>query len=121
MLAFALSAMGVAIASRMTSIQGFQIVMNFLLMPMFFLSGSLFPLAGIPDWMAVLTRLDPVSYGMDPVRRIVLGAGLPAGVTDQLGLTLLGQVLPIGIEALVLLTFGIAMLGLAALNFRRRD
>src|SRR3989475_9407270 len=50
-LAFALSAMGVAIASRMKSMQGFQMVMNFLMMPMFFLSGALFPLSGLPAWM----------------------------------------------------------------------
>jgi ABC-2 type transport system permease protein len=120
-LAFALSSMGVAIASRMTSMQGFQIVMNFLLMPMFFLSGSLFPLTGLPDWMTVLTRLDPVSYGMDPIRRVVLGAELPAGATDSMGLTIGGTVLPIWLEAGILLAFGLVMLGVAVLNFRRRE
>ncbi|HEX6139793.1 MAG TPA: ABC transporter permease [Candidatus Limnocylindria bacterium] len=120
-LAFALSAMGVALASRMKSMQGFQIVMNFLLMPLFFLSGSLFPLTNVPDWMAVLGRLDPVSYGMDPIRRIVLGATLPAQAVDSLGLTLFGHVLPIGLEALILLAFGAVMLGLGVVNFRRRE
>jgi ABC-2 type transport system permease protein len=120
-LAFALSAMGVALASRMKSMQGFQIVMNFLMMPLFFLSGSLFPLTGVPDWMAVLGRLDPVSYGMDPIRRIVLGATLPADAVDSLGLTLFGQVLPIGVEALILLGFGAVMLAIGVANFRRRD
>jgi ABC-2 type transport system permease protein len=120
-LAFALSAMGVALASRMKSMQGFQVVINFLVMPMFFLSGSLFPLAGLPDWMTVLTRLDPVTYGMDPIRRILLGASLPVGATDQLGLVVFGWTLPIAIEALVLLAFGAVMLGLAVMNFRRRD
>jgi ABC-2 type transport system permease protein len=120
-LAFGLSSMGVALASRMKSLQGFQIVMNFLMMPMFFLSGSLFPLAGVPDWMAVLSRLNPATYGMDPLRRIVLGAGLPAEATDRLGLTISGQVLPIGLEALILLAFGVVMLGVAVVNFRRRD
>jgi ABC-2 type transport system permease protein len=88
---------------------------------MFFLSGSLFPLTGVPDWMAVLSRLNPVTYGMDPLRRIVLGATLPAEATDRLGLTMFGQVLPIGLEALVLLAFGVVMLGVAVVNFRRRD
>ena len=120
-LAFALSAMGVALASRMTSMQGFQIMMNFLMMPLFFLSGSLFPLTGVPDWMAVLSRLDPVTYGMDPIRRIVLGATLPPEAVDSLGVTLFGTVLPIGVEALILLGFGFVMLGLGVVNFRRRD
>jgi len=120
-LAFALSAMGVALASRMKSMQGFQIVMNFLMMPMFFLSGSLFPLTGVPDWMAVLGRLDPVTYGMDPIRRIVLGATLPPDAVNALGLTIFDQVLPIGVEALILLGFGAAMLAIGVANFRRRD
>jgi ABC-2 type transport system permease protein len=120
-LAFALSAMGVALASRMKSMQGFQIVMNFLMMPMFFLSGSLFPLTGVPDWMAVLGRLDPVTYGMDPIRRIVLGATLPPDAVNQLGLRIFDNVLPIGVEALILLAFGAAMLGIGVMNFRRRD
>ncbi|HEY7525520.1 MAG TPA: ABC transporter permease [Candidatus Limnocylindria bacterium] len=120
-LAFALSAMGVALASRMTSMQGFQIVMNFLMMPLFFLSGSLFPLTNVPDWMAVLGRLDPVSYGMDPIRRIVLGATLPADAVNSLGLTLFDQVLPIGLEAAILLAFGAVMLGIGVWNFRRRE
>lgn len=120
-LAFGLSALGVGLASRMKSIQGFQVVMNFLLMPMFFLSGSLFPLSGPPDWMAILTRLDPASYGMDPIRRVVLSPTLPSAATDQLGLTLFGQVLPMWLEALTLFTFGVVMLGVAVVNFRHRD
>jgi ABC-2 type transport system permease protein len=120
-LAFALSAMGVALASRMTSMQGFQIVMNFLMMPLFFLSGSLFPLTNVPNWMAVLGRLDPVSYGMDPIRRIVLGATLPSDAVNRLGLTLFGQVLPIALEAAILLGFGSIMLAIGVRNFRRRE
>jgi len=120
-LAFALSSMGVALASRMKSMQGFQIVMNFLMMPLFFLSGALFPLAGVPDWMAVLGRLDPVSYGMDPIRRIVLGGTLPPAAVDKLGLTIFDHVLPIGLEAVILLGFGAVMLSIAVINFRKRD
>lgn len=120
-LAFALSAMGVAIASRMTTMQGFQIIMNFLLMPMFFLSGSLFPLRGVPDWMAVLSRIDPVTYGMDPLRRIALGESLPAPFVESLGVTIFDQVLPVGLELGILVVFGFVMLGIAAVSFRRRD
>jgi ABC-2 type transport system permease protein len=120
-LAFALSAMGVAIASRMTTMQGFQIVMNFLLMPMFFLSGSLFPLRGVPDWMAVLSRIDPVTYGMDPLRRIALGESLPAPFVESLGVTVFDQVLPVGLELGILVVFGFVMLGVGAASFRRRD
>ena len=121
-LAFALSSMGVAIASRMKSMQGFQMVMNFLMMPMFFLSGALFPLSGLPAWMTVLTRIDPAAYGMDPLRRVVLGgAGLPSFALDKMGLTIFDNVLPIVVEVAILLGFGIVMLAIAVRNFRVRD
>ncbi|MBI2324204.1 MAG: ABC transporter permease [Chloroflexi bacterium] len=115
-LAFGLSAMGVAIAARMRSMQGFQMVMNFLMMPMFFLSGALFPLVGLPGWMTVLTRLDPASYGIDPIRRTLLGE--PA---ERLALTIGDQPVPILAEVGVMLVFGIVMLAIAARSFQQRD
>ena len=121
-LAFGLSSFGVALASSMKSMQGFQVVMNFLMMPMFFLSGALFPLNGLPGWMTVLTRLDPASYGIDPLRRVVLSqSGLPSAAIDKLGLTINGQVLPIAVEAGIMLAFGLVMLAIAVISFKRRD
>jgi ABC-2 type transport system permease protein len=117
-LAFSLSSLGVAIASRMKSMQGFQMVMTFLMMPMFFLSGALFPLQGLPSWMHVLTRMDPAAYGMDPLRRVVLGASLPGEVLDSMAIDLFGRVLPLTAEAAILLAFGTLMLGIAIRNFR---
>jgi len=69
----------------------------------------------------VLARLNPVTYGMDPIRRIVLGETLPPDVVNSLSLTVFGQVLPIALEALILLTFGAVMLAIGVMNFRRRD
>src|SRR5256714_12597066 len=63
-LAFALTSMGVALAGGMKSMQGFQAVINFLMMPIFFLSGALFPLNNLPAWIAVLTHIDPAAYGI---------------------------------------------------------
>jgi ABC-2 type transport system permease protein len=118
-LAFGLSALGVALASAMKSMQGFQVVMNFLMMPMFFLSGALFPLVGLPGWMTVLTRLNPASYGIDPIRRVLLGAsGFPA---ERLAITIFDQTLPIPLEAAIVLVFGFVMLGIAVRNFAKRD
>jgi ABC-2 type transport system permease protein len=120
-LAFGLSSFGVALASSMKSMQGFQVVVNFLMMPMFFLSGALFPLNGLPGWMTVLTRIDPASYGIDPLRRVVLSqSDLPSGVIDQLGLSINGQVLSIPLEVGIMLTFGIVMLAIAVVSFKRR-
>ena len=116
LLALALSALGVALGARMRSLQGFQVVMNFLMMPMFFLAGALFPLRGLPAWMTVLTRLDPAAYGVDPLRRAVLG---PAG--DRLALTLFGQTLAVWTEEALLFGFGVLMLAFAVRSFQRRD
>ncbi len=121
-LAFGLSSLGVAIASMMRSLQGFQVVMNFLMMPMFFLSGALFPLTNLPGWMTVLTRLNPASYGIDPLRRVVLSdSGLPNALIDRLGLTIGGQLLAIPLEVSIMFAFGLVMLGIAVMSFQRRD
>src|SRR5450755_771153 len=106
--AFAVSALGVAVAARMRTMQGFQMVMNFLMMPMFFLAGALFPLgANLPGWLTVLTRLDPASYGIDAIRRVVLSAaGVPSRVLDSLGLTLFGHSLSVWTEEAELVFFG---------------
>jgi ABC-2 type transport system permease protein len=121
-LAFGLSAFGVMLASMMKSLQGFQVVMNFLMMPMFFLSGALFPLTNLPAWMTFVTRIDPASYGIDPLRRVILSdSGLSSAAIDRLGLTINGQVLPIPLEAGIMLTFGVVLLGVAVVMFQRRD
>jgi ABC-2 type transport system permease protein len=118
-LAFGLSAFGVAVGSRMRSMQGFQVVMNFLMMPMFFLSGALFPLVGLPGWMTVLTRLDPASYGVDPIRRVLLGAsGFPV---ERMAMTIFDQTVPIFAETAIVIAFGLAAMAIAAWNFQKRD
>jgi ABC-2 type transport system permease protein len=122
LLAFALSALGVAVAARMRSMQGFQVVMNFLMMPIFFLSGALFPLVGLPGWLTVLTRIDPAAYGIDPLRRAVLSSSnMPAPVLDRLRLTLFEQPLSTPLECLILVLFGMVMMGLAVAAFQHRD
>ena len=121
-LAFGLASFGVMLASMMKSLQGFQVVMNFLMMPMFFLSGALFPLTNLPGWMTFLTRVDPASYGIDPLRRVVLSdSGLSSAVIDRLGLTINGHVLPIPVEVAVMFAFGVVLLGVAVVMFQRRD
>ncbi|MBI4962304.1 MAG: ABC transporter permease [Desulfomonile tiedjei] len=60
--------LGIALASWMTDPHGFQLIMNFVIMPVFFLSGALFPLDDLPRWLAILTRLNPLTYGVDGMR-----------------------------------------------------
>jgi ABC-2 type transport system permease protein len=119
-LAFALTTLGVVLAAGMKSMQGFQAVLNFLMMPIFFLSGALFPLSNLPWWMTGLTRIDPAAYGIDPIRRVILGAsGIPSAVTDRLALTIGGQALPVMAEVGLVLAFGFVMLGIAIWSLRR--
>ena len=69
------SALGIMVASLLTDMQGFQLIMNFLVMPMFFLSGSLFPLNNIPLVLSLLATVDPLSYGVDAMRALLINEG----------------------------------------------
>jgi ABC-2 type transport system permease protein len=82
------TALGTAIASVLSDFQGFQLVMNFLVMPIFFLSGALFPLAGLPRVMAIVADLDPLSYGVDGLRGSLVGIGHFGASLDVLVLSL---------------------------------
>lgn len=67
------AALGTAIASRLEDMQGFQLVMNFLVMPLFFLSGAMFPLDDVPEALLLAARLDPLAYGVDAFRGLLIG------------------------------------------------
>jgi len=64
---------GLSFAAKMRDTQGFNLIMNFVIFPLFFLSGALFPLAGFPGWVRILSRLDPLTYGVDGLRAALLG------------------------------------------------
>lgn len=74
LIAFMFTAFGTALASRMTDMQAFPLIMNFLVMPLFFLSGSLFPLNVVPKPIEIIVKLNPLSYGVDGLRATLLGA-----------------------------------------------
>jgi len=65
--------LGISIASRLDSIEGFQVVANLLVLPIFFLSGAFFPVTSLPDWMKVLVNINPLAYGVDALRFAVTG------------------------------------------------
>jgi ABC-2 type transport system permease protein len=113
--AFALTSMGILIAARLQSMEAFQMLMNFFIMPMFFLSGAFFPLRGLPAWMSVISRLDPVAYGVDPMRRLLLGADLAPGI--RIANYHLGTVE----DGLVLAIFAFVMMVLAVWAFEAQD
>jgi ABC-2 type transport system permease protein len=120
LLAFAITAFGVMIAVRIKQMQSFMGVMQMIVMPMFFISGALFPVAGLPRWLAVLNRLDPLTYAVDPMRRIVFAAlTIPSVARRALdsGVTWWGWRVPGLFEAGMILALGLVMLGVAIWEF----
>src|SRR5207244_3260279 len=71
LLAFAITAFGMTAAARINQMQSFMAVMQMAIMPMFFLSGSLFSVARLPTWLEILNRIDPLTYAVDPMRRAI--------------------------------------------------
>ena len=85
------SAFGMVVGSKMTDMQAFPLIMNFIVMPLFFLSGAMFPLRGLPKAMLVVATADPLSYGVDALRQLLIGTshfGLPLDIAVLTGLTL---------------------------------
>ncbi len=79
------AALGIAIGSQLQNMQGFQLIMNFLVMPIFFLSGALFPLTGIPSGLAIATRINPLTYGIDGLRGALV-QGAYFGLATDIGI-----------------------------------
>jgi ABC-2 type transport system permease protein len=73
LIALLFTALGTAIASVLSDMQGFQLIMNFIVMPLFFLSGALFPLQGVPKVLQTIASVDPLSYGVDGLRGAIIG------------------------------------------------
>jgi ABC-2 type transport system permease protein len=103
LIAIVFSALGTAIGSTLQDMQGFQLTMNFLVMPLFFLSGALFPLGGLPRVMTLITWLDPLAYGVDGLRATLIA-------TSHFGLAL---------DLAVLAAFAAAFLWLGSYRFSR--
>jgi ABC-2 type transport system permease protein len=119
-LAFTITAFGVMIAVRIKQMQAFFGVMQMIVMPMFFISGALFPVSGLPGWLAVLNRLDPLTYAVDPMRRLVFNhiniSPIARKVLDP-GVTWWGWHVPAFLEVGVVLAIGLLCLGVAIWEF----
>ena len=120
LLAFTITAFGVMIAVRIKQMQSFFGVMQMIVMPMFFISGALFPASGLPRWLEVLNRIDPLTYAVDPMRRLVFShlhvSPVARHVLDP-GVTWWGWHVPALLEAAVILVLGLILLGVAIWEF----
>ncbi|HET9094460.1 MAG TPA: ABC transporter permease [Solirubrobacteraceae bacterium] len=120
LLAFAITAFGLSVAIRIKQMQSFMGVMQMIVMPMYFISGAMFPASGLPTWLAVLNRIDPLAYAVDPMRRLVFSklniSPIARRVLDP-GLSWWGWRMPALLEAAVILVLGLALLGVAIWEF----
>jgi ABC-2 type transport system permease protein len=124
LLSFTLTAFGVAVAARITQMQAFMALTQMLVMPLFFLSGALYPLNGLPTWLTVVTRFDPLTYIVAPMRHAVFShLSVPQAATAALdpGVTWNGWHVPDSLSLGMVAVIGVVMLGLAIAQFRRTE
>lgn len=100
-----LAGIGLLIASFTDSMEGFNLIMSFVVLPMFLLSGALFPVSGLPTLLQAAVYLDPLTYGVDALRQIILGTGA----------------IPLHISVTVILIFMVVMVMASALMFSRKE
>lgn len=104
-LAVGIVSIGLTIGSVFESLEGFQVIVSFLVFPLFFLSGALFPIGGLPGWLMTITYLDPVTYAVDALRQVQLPNYAP--------------VMPLPVDFAVLIGFAVVMIVIGTLAFRR--
>jgi len=124
LLSFTLTAFGVMMAARVKQIQAFMALTQMMVMPLFFLSGALYPLNGLPAWLTVLTRLDPLTYIVSPMRHAVFShLNMPPAALAVLspGVTWNGWPVPIGLSLGIVALMGAALLGVAIIQFQRTE
>ena len=103
LIAIVFAALGTSIGSSLQDMQGFQLIMNFLVLPIFFLSGALFPLNNLPKALSFVTKLDPLSYGVDGLRAALIGTSHFGAIVD----------------AVVLAVVAVGLLGFGAWRFAK--
>lgn len=107
LLSFCISSLGIIIATFYDSFESFSVIMNFIIMPMFFLSGAMYPVNNMPHILQVITRLNPLTYGVDAFKHVLLGE---SGIVD----------FPIVMDMTVLVVSSIVFVSVAGLLFERK-
>lgn len=117
LLAAAMGSFGVLLATRIRSMEAFQATMQMLMFPMVFLSGAFFPLQGLPSWMNVLVKLNPATYGIAPIREVMLGTA-PGNL---FGISLFGYTLSLWSNIGLLALLSTVMVLLAMWSFSHQS
>ena len=111
-----LSGLGILVASRMRSQQGFQIIVQIIIMPLIFLSGVFFPVNNVPGWLELVSKINPLTYGVDAIRQLFLGEG-----TAAIGVTVLGHTMTVFQDVLLVAVLGIVLLSFAVWSFSKQE
>jgi daunorubicin resistance ABC transporter membrane protein len=128
LLSFTLTAFGVMMAARIKQFQAFMALTQMLVLPLFFLSGALYPLSGLPSWLTVLTRLDPLTYVVGPMRHLVFShLNVPPSVARAIDVHLApsitwgGWVVPVWLSLSIVAAMGLGMMAVAITEFSKTD
>lgn len=117
LLAASMGSLGILLATRIRSMEAFQVVMQMMMFPMVFLSGVFFPLQGLPSWMNVLVKINPATYGIAPIRQVILNTGTDSAFS----ISLLGHTMSLWDNVLVMAVFGVIMIVLAMWSFGSQE
>ena len=117
LLSASMGSLGILLATRIRSMEAFQAVMQMLLFPMVFLSGVFFPVQNLPAWMNFLVKINPATYGIAPIRQVMLGAS----PDSTFSISLLGHTMSLWDNVAVLALFGLAMILLAIWSFGSQE
>lgn len=120
--AVSVSGLGVLIGSRLKSIESAQLVFQFLLFPLLFLSGSFAPISTVPTWLQILAALNPVTYGVDLLRRVTFATlNVPKELVQSLAVSFHGRSLSIHLDTVFLTLFAIVTITAGVFAFAKRD
>ena len=127
LLSLSLSSLGILVASRMRSQQGFHLVVQLIIFPLIFLSGIFFPVNNVPNWLEIISKLNPLTYGVDAIRQLFLGGDLAAtgGVAGSsnfvIGVAIFGHTMSILEDVMIVATVGIMLLLAAVWSMNRQE
>jgi len=105
LISLGLSGLGLLISSFTDSMEGFNLIMSFIVLPIFLLSGALFPITGLPSWLQVAVYINPLTFGVDALRNIILNEA----------------VLPLYVDVIVVAAFAVMMIMISALVFSKKE
>ncbi len=120
-----LSGLGILVASRMRSQQGFQMLIQIIIMPLVFLSGIFFPVNNVPAWLEVVSKINPLTYGVDAIRQVFLNvtaaANSGAAGGSTIGVTVFGHTMTVLDDALVVAVLGAVLMAAAVWAFNKQE